>query len=235
MRDWVHVEKPPGDGPFPVVVYFHHGPGFEEGSRAEARRIAEAGYFVAALDRYHRFEPWVKLDLARLRDPNPDNAERDRFMTMLTTTADDDVESDVSELLRDLDGEPAARSGQIGCIGYCIGARSVLRTIEHHPDVVAVGVALHPSFCVTDERNSPHLAVPSIAGRLYVGIGDADRMSTLEANQPLLDAVRELGDRGTVEIYAGADHGFAVPPGGRYTDDAERAHQHAVALFEKAL
>ena len=28
----VHVVRPDGDGPFPVIVFFHHGPGLDEGS-----------------------------------------------------------------------------------------------------------------------------------------------------------------------------------------------------------
>ena len=61
MLDWVHVVKPDGDGPFPVVLFFHHGPGFDEGSKQLVQTIADRGYYVAAIDRYHRFEPWAQL------------------------------------------------------------------------------------------------------------------------------------------------------------------------------
>src|SRR3546814_14121655 len=70
---------------------------------------------------------------------------------------------------------PAARvDGPKGCIGYCIGARSALRTMANHPDVFLAGVGLHPSFCATDQADSPHLAVPLLPGHLYIG----DRKST---------------------------------------------------------
>jgi carboxymethylenebutenolidase len=236
MQEWVHVVKPEGEGPFPVVVFFHHGPGFDDGSKQLVQMIADRGYYVAAIDRYHRFEPWVRFDMAKARDPDPENPERKRMMSMLFGTTDDQVEEDVSALLADLQAEPAARDGAMGCIGYCIGARSVLRTMAHHPDQFLAGVGLHPSFCATDDADSPHLAVPSLPGHLYIGIGEADQMQSVEMNKPLIEAVGELGDRGTVEIHPGADHGFAVPGSPAYQEAAaSRSYDRAFAIFEQAL
>jgi carboxymethylenebutenolidase len=236
MQEWVHVSKPDGDGPFPVIVFFHHGPGFDDGSKQLVRMIAERGYFVAAIDRYHRYEPWVRFDMTKARDPNPENPERKRMMSMLFGTTDAQVEEDVSALLADLRSEPAARDGAMGCIGYCIGARSVLRTMANHPDQFLAGVGLHPSFCATDDPDSPHLAVASLPGHLYIGIGEADQMQSVEMNKPLIAAVGELGDRGTVEIHPGADHGFAVPGSPAYQEAAaSRSYDHAFAMFERAL
>ena len=237
MQEWVHVAKPDGDGPFTVVVFFHHGPGFDEGSKQLVQMIADRGYYVAAIDRYHRFEPWVSFDLSKARDPNLDpNPERERMMKMLFGTTDDQVEEDVSALLADLRSEPAAREGAMGCIGYCIGARSVLRTMANHPDVFLAGVGLHPSFCATDDADSPHVAVPSLPGFLYIGIGEADQMQSVEMNKPLIDAVGELGERGTVEIHPGADHGFAVPGSPAYHEAAaSRSYDQAFAIFERAF
>ena len=97
------------------------------------------------------------------------------------------------------------------------------------------GVALHPSFCATDQPDSPHLSVPSIKGSLYVGIGDEDKMQSVEMNQPFLDAVAAKGDRGSYDILPGADHGFAVP-GPSYLDSAaDRAYKQAFALFDRTL
>lgn len=236
VQDWVQVAKPDGSGPFPVVVFFHHGPGFDEGSRQLVRMIADHGYYVAAIDRYHRFEPWVSFDMTQMRDPSPENQERDRMRKMLFGTTDDQVEEDVSAVLAALASEPAARDGAMGCIGYCIGARSVLKTMINHPDVFVAGVGLHPSFCATADADSPHLGVPSLPGYLYIGIGEADQMQSVEMNQPLIDAVGELGQRGTVEIHPGADHGFAVPGSPAYHDAAAtRSYDQAFALLDTAL
>jgi carboxymethylenebutenolidase len=237
MQDWVHVQRPDGDGPFPVVLFFHHGPGFDDGSKELCQMIADRGYYVAAIDRYHRFEPWPAFDMQKVRDPNPDNPDRARMMEMLFGTTDDLVEEDVSALLAELAADPTARSdGPMGCIGYCIGARSVLRTMANHPEVVLAGVGLHPSFCATDEPDSPHVAVPGLPGSLYIGIGEADQMQSVEMNKPLIAAVEELGARGTVEIHADADHGFAVPGSPAYQEAAAaRSYEHAFALFDSVL
>ena len=232
MREWVKVARPDGEGPFPVIVFFHHGPGFDEGSEQLVRMIADHGYFVAAIDRYHRFEPWAKFDPAAMRDPQ--SPERARLTDMLFGTTDDLVEEDVAALLEDLRAEPAARAdGPMGCIGYCIGARSVLRTMANHPDVFLAGVGLHPSFCATGDDDSPHLAVPSLPGQLYIGIGEIDRTQSVEMNKPLIAAVDQLGDRGTVEVHPGADHGFAVPGSPAYQEAAaSRSYEHAFRLFD---
>jgi carboxymethylenebutenolidase len=231
MQEWVHVARPEGDGSFPVVVFFHHGPGLDGGSKQLMRMIADRGYYVAAIDRYHRSEPWVSFDLAKMRDP--ESGEASRMMELLFGTTDEHVEQDVTALLADLESEPAARSGDpMGCIGYCIGARSVLKTMANHPQRFLVGVGLHPSFCATDDADSPHLAVPSLPGQLYIGIGEADQMQSVEACKPLIAAVGELGDRGTVEIHPGADHGFAIPGSPTYAAAAaDRSYEHAFRLF----
>ena len=31
----VHIVRADGDGPFPVIVFFHHGPGLDEGIEAD--------------------------------------------------------------------------------------------------------------------------------------------------------------------------------------------------------
>lgn len=224
MQDWVHVEQPDGDGPFPVIVFFHHGPGFDAGSEEAARMIADQGYFVVAPDRYRRFEPWTE------------ETDRERRMEMFVGTTDEHVEEDVGLILSALADEPAARDGRMGCIGYCIGGRSVLRTMANHPDVFTGGVGLHPSMCVTDDANSPHLAVPGLPGQLYLGFGAEDQMQSVAMHQPLIEATGELGDRGIVEIHEGADHGFAVPGSERYHEAAaRRSYDQAFALWDRAV
>lgn len=62
---------------------------------------------------------------------------------------------------------------------------------------------------MTPEPKSPHLTVPTISGRLHMALGTADQLASLEQNQPLLDAVAEFGNRGSVDVIESADHGFA--------------------------
>ena len=230
------IARPDGDGPFPVVIFFHHGPGFDEGSKDAVRMIAEQGYYVAALDRYWREEPWLELDMAKAMAEGPNSDDMKRLFALVRGTTDEMVESDVTALLEHLKKDPAARRGRMGAIGYCIGARSVLRTMQNHPDTVVAGSALHPSLCTTEDPDSPHLGISSFPGYLYVGFGSEDKMQSPEANKPLIAAANGLGDRGKAEIHDGADHGFAVPRSRSYHEGAaSRSYSETFAMFGKAL
>src|SRR2546421_3961078 len=82
----VYIARPDGDGPFPVVLFFHHGPGFDEGSKQAVRMIAEEGYYVAAPDRYWREQPWLTFDMAKARSEGPDSEETKRLFKILRGT-----------------------------------------------------------------------------------------------------------------------------------------------------
>ncbi len=223
----VHVVHPDGDGPFPVVVFFHHGPGLDDGSKQTMARVAEWGYDVVAHDRYHRAEPWYTMK------SRSDDEVQKMFGLVLGTT-EDQVAEDLTALLGWLPSGPAASDGPMGCIGYCIGARSVLRTIGDRGEQFRAGVALHPSLCTTDAPDSPHLVVPSYTGSLYVGFGSADTMQPASANGPLIEATNAL-DKGEAEIHEGANHGFSVYGPAYHEAAAERSYERARAMFEREL
>lgn len=226
----VYVVAPDGDGPFPVVVSFHHGPGLDAGAKEAMARIAGWGYEVVSHDRYHRHEPWFVLD----RTKPVDDATQARFWEVLNDTTEEQVAADLDAVLAYLADEATARPAPMGCIGYCIGARSVLRTIGDRGDRFRAGVALHPSFCTTDEPDSPHLVVPGYTGSLYVAFGTEDKMQPAAANTAFIDATNAL-DRGEAEVLDGANHGFAVPGPAYHEPAAERAYERARAAFDREL
>jgi carboxymethylenebutenolidase len=157
------------------------------------------------------------------------------FFRMVMSTTDDHVRADVEILLDHLESDALVKQGMMGCIGYCNGARSVLRTMSEHPDRFAVGVGLHPSFCVSTDDDSPHLCVPSVTGELYFAFGEADHTASVAHNQPLIDELRFLGDRATVEILPGADHGFAVVGPNYHEAAATHCYATTLHLFERTL
>lgn len=223
------VVRPDGDGPRPVVVLFHHGPGLDEPSKATMRFIAERGYYVISHDRYHREGAWFTLTPELRKDPE----QLQRFWGLLIGTTEQMVDRDLAAVLEHVDADPAAASDEpLRCIGYCIGARSVVCTMASHARFGA-GVALHPSFCTTEEPDSPHLLVPGIAGAIYVAFGSADTMQAPADNVPFIDAVNALPDgRGTAVVHDGADHGFGVIGSPAYHEAAASAsYEQAFALF----
>ena len=223
----VHVVRPDGDGPFPVVVFFHHGPGLEQGSKDTMARIADWGYYVVTHDRYHRDEEWYTM-AARTDD------EVQKMFGLIMKTGEDLVSEDLGAVLDWVASDPAAGDGPMGCIGYCIGARSALVTIAERGDQFRAAVGLHPSFCTTDEPDSPHLAVPNYTGSLYIGFGSADEMQPASANGPLIELTNAL-DKGEAEIHDGADHGFGLYGGGYHEAAADRSYERTKVMFDREL
>lgn len=224
----VHIVRPDGDGPFPVVVYFHHGPGLDAGSKESMGWIADWGYYVISHDRYHREEPWYHL--ARRDDPD----EMNRFWGVLMGTDDAMVATDVEALLAFVDGDPAAREAPMGVIGFCIGARSVLVTMAADNDRFTAGVGMHPSFTVTEDADSPHLAVPGLDGSIYLGYGADDTMQSPESQQALIDMVR-AHPHGEAEIHDDANHGYTVPGPAYQKAAADRSYAKAREVFAREL
>lgn len=229
-------KRPTGEGPFPVVMMFHDGPGIRAATHAVGSTLAAAGFYVVVPDRYHRFGRFVSVDPEALIAAGHDSELMRSFFAMVTATTDDQVMLDVEALLAALAHDPVASSAAYGCIGYCNGARTVLRVMSQHPQRFQAGAALHPSFCIDeDDPTSPHRAVPQITGQIYVAIGEADHLSSVAHNQPLLDALSKLGSRAQIEILPEADHGFALPGPNHHPRAAAHAHQQAITLFQRAL
>jgi len=223
----IHIVRPDGDGPFPVVVFFHHGPGLEDGSKETMARIAEWGYYVISHDRYHRDEQWYVM-------ASRDDDEIAKMFGLITGTTEDMVDEDLGAVLDWCASDPAAADGPMGCIGYCIGARSTVCTIAKRGEQFRAGVGLHPSFCTTDEPDSPHLGVPSYTGSLYIGFGSADTMQPASANTAFIDATNAL-DKGEAEIHDGADHGFGVYGGSYHEAAADRSYARTKVMFDREL
>lgn len=229
----VHIVRPDGDGPHPVIVFFHHGPGLDAGSKEAMQNLADEGYYVVSHDRYHREGPWYCLT----PEMRSDQDAMGKFWGVLTGTTEDMVDVDLQAVLAHIDADPAAATDRkLGCIGYCIGARSVVVMMARHDARFGAGVGMHPSYCTVDGPDSPHLLVPSISGSLYVAFGSEDKMQSPEDNVPFTDAVKAMPDgRGEADVLDGANHGFAVPGSAAFHPEAAKvAYAKARELF-KAL
>lgn len=230
----IHIVRPDGDGPFPVVLSFHHGPGFDDGAAAAVAELAKEGFCVVSPDRYRRHGAWLTFDVGELMSAGPESEAFQNFIGIAEGTTEEMVSADVAVILAALADDPAMDTSVIGGLGYCVGARTIIGLMVDNPDLMVAGVGLHPSFCVTPEDDSPHHSVAKITGRLHMAIGTADHMSSVELNQPLIEAVNGLDDRGSVALIDGADHGFAVP-GPTYSDGAVDCYKTAADIFAKAL
>lgn len=228
------VWHPDGDGPFPVVVCYHDGPGLREAIYATARGFANAGFFTAVPDLYHRHGELITFDLPQLRQPG--SAEAERFWQIISSTTVEAMAADTAALSRQLAQNRTAGAGPRACIGFCHTARTVIRVMADYPADFPVGAIMHPSFTVTDSPDSPHLSVKDITGRIYAGFGGADTTAPLSEQQPLIDELADLGDRAIIEILPNGGHGFLWSEAPGYdADGAKSAWQNALDLFNEQL
>jgi carboxymethylenebutenolidase len=223
----IFAVRPDGEGPFPVVVFFHHGPGLDDGSKKTMARIAAWGYYVVTHDRYHRAEPWWVAK-------SSDEDQMKQMFTYILSTSEAEVAADLDSLLAWLPTDGAARPGVKGCVGYCIGARSSLCTIRDRGNEFLAAGALHPSLCTTDEPDSAHLGVPGYTGSLYVGFGSEDRSQPASSNVALIDSTNAL-PKGEAEIHEGANHGYAVYGLAYHEVAADRSYAQIQMMFDREL
>ncbi len=213
----------------PKVVIFHDGPGIRTATHDYARLLAHRGYDVLVPDLYHRHGRLIGYEPDQRR---ADAKIVDRLWGMIWSMTDEEIQSDLDDALGAVG---VADSERLGCVGFCLGARAVFRTMMRKPDQFLVGSMSHPSFLVDDENDSPHLSAHELSGRLFVGIGDADEIQSIEMQQAFFDAVAELDHVG-VERFVAVGHGYTWPGHDNYDSSAaDRCFAVTTALLAEVL
>lgn len=178
--------------PRPGVVVVHEWWGHNEHARAQARKLAEAGYVGFALDMYGDGKSTT----------HPDSAAA--FMTAAAADAAR-MKARFDAAIAQLKMDPHVDSTRIAAIGYCFGGMVVLGMARAGEDLDAVA-----SF---------HGAIPAPAkadsgrpyARMLIMTGAADPMVPQAQVDAFADAMRKAGARVDVITYPGAMHGFTNP------------------------
>jgi len=221
----------PEGGPWPIAILFMDGVGYREQIKANARRFAEAGYFVVAPDLFHRAGKGVNFDFSKAGDPA--YAARMREVIGAVTPAQLDV--DTQAALDAVAGDPAAAGGPKVCVGYCLGARASLHAAAARDDIVAAA-GIHPGPLVTEAADSPHLELPNVRGEVYVAFSENDRANTAEQQELLSAELQRRGVRGSVERLEGTTHGFAMADLPVYHQEASERHfERTLDLWRRSL
>ncbi len=226
--------RPASGGPHPVVVMFMDRPGIREALHAFGRRLAGHGYDVILPDLYHRHGRMIGCGPAEMAS-DPGAAEK--LSALMASLTDEGIQNDLDTALDAVAADrPEGSLESVGCVGFCLGARAVFRTMMRLPGQFTAGAMWHPSFLVDDRPDSPHLSVSGLAGSLYVGFGEADQMMSVASMRPFIDAISVLGDRVAIDILPGANHGYTWPDAPSYNEaGAERAWSQTLSLFSTAL
>ena len=214
---------PDGPGPFPVAVLFMDGVGYREQIKQNARRFAEAGYYVVAPDLYYRAGE-LTFDPAKLMGENPDPVLREKMMKAAMSTQPSKAIDDTKAALEAIAPDPVAAKGPGVCVGYCMGARIALHAASAMPDEFAAAAGIHPGALVTDKPDSPHHDLHSVRGEVYFSFAEIDRTATPENIDTFREEMESSNVQGEVERVPGVTHGFAMADMPVYDKDAAERH-----------
>jgi carboxymethylenebutenolidase len=220
----------------PGVLFYVDGFGLRPQIEEMADRIASWGYVVLAPHVFYR--DGRAADLAPttdLRDPAARTAffsggVGDRIAALTPDRSRADAEAWVGSL------EEHAGDGPIGVTGYCMGARLAIRTAGQFPGTVAAVGGFHGGGLVTDDEDSPHLAVAASTAEYAFGHADQDRSMPLEAVAVLEDALQAAGRPHLNEVYEGSAHGYTMADTSTYDEaGAERHYAVLRGLLDRTL
>ncbi len=226
--------QPEGKGPWPAVIFFMDAPAIRPALFQMCERLASNGYFVLLPDMFWRAGPYEPINMAEaFKD---EEARRAIFGKFMAST--DPVRStrDTGAFLDWLARQPEVKGDKVGVTGYCMGGGLSLRAAGEFPDRVVASAGFHGGRLATDAPDSPHLLAPKIKAKVYVGGADEDAGFPPEQADRLREALTAAGVENTVEIYAGAKHGYAPPDMPVYNEAASERHwREMLKLFEEKL
>jgi carboxymethylenebutenolidase len=233
----------PAGGAHSAVIIWPDAFGLRPAMRDMAKRLAAGGYTVLVPNPFYRVAkaPVPGLDTATFSFQNKEDMTRLRGL-MGGLTAPGGVESDAVAFVAFLDAQPQVnKTRKIGTQGYCMGGPLVFRTAAAVPARIGAGASFHGGGLVTANPTSPHLLIPQMKSRMYVGIASNDDASQPDVKDTLKAAFAAAKVPAEVEVYSGA-HGWCVPdmpaPAGKpiYDKaDAEKAWAKLLALYKTAL
>jgi len=200
---------PPDGPPAAGVVVLHPWWGLNDDVMAYCRRLADAGFAVAAPDLYEgRLASTVE--------------EADRFSASL----DEDAADAYALAAVDALAEALDPSARLGALGFSMGAPWALWLPAHRPvtaSVVYYGTTVGPSLSRATTPVLGHFA-------------QEDEYEPEEAVAALETALRDAGRAVELYRYPGTGHWFAEPSRDAYVADAsELAFDRTVAFLEREL
>jgi carboxymethylenebutenolidase len=223
----------PATGAHAGVLVWADAFGLRPGLRELGKRLAGQGYSVLVPN------PFYRMAKAPVVEMPPDFA-RDRAKItplMASVTAAGAAERDAAAYIAWLDAQPQVdKSKKIGTQGYCMGGPLIMRTAASVADRVGAAASFHGGGLTTANPDSPHLLIPKMKARLYVGIAASDDTQQPDSKNILRTAFDAAKVPAQVEVYAGAQHGWCMADTTAYNrESAEEAWTKLLALYKTAL
>jgi len=218
--------------PRPGVVHLTDLAGIRASHHEMAKRLAAAGYCVLLPNVFYRSGRPPLFDFT----PTPgEERTTKRFAELAKPLGPQAMERDASAYVDFLAGQESVAKGAIGVVGYCFTGAMAMRTAAVRPERVAAVASFHGGGLFADAPTSPHLALPRIKARLYLGHASKDRSMPEEAIAKLDRALGAWGGEYESEVYT-AFHGWTVPDSPVYDrEEADRAFTKLTQLFAATL
>jgi carboxymethylenebutenolidase len=231
----------PTTGSHPGVIVWADAFGLRPAMIDIGKRIAAEGYSVIVPNPYYRLTKAPGVDTNGFNFANQADMAKLRPL-MGSIGAAGAAEKDAVALVAYLDSQKAVNtSKKIGAQGYCMGGPLVFRTLATVPNRMGAGGSFHGGGLVTDTPASPHLLIPKMQARLYIGIAGNDDQRQPDAKDTLKQAFAAAKVPAEIEVYKSL-HGWCVPDMPAAADapiynkpDAEKAWVKLVALYKTAL
>ena len=211
--------------PHPAIILYMDAPGIREELRDMARRLGSVGYYVMLPNLYYRSN--VEDLSSVVVEAGADR--RQKALQLMATINIPLVMQDTDALIDFASQDPAASKGPMGCVGYCMSGQYAMNAAVRHKDRIRAAASMYGVALVTDKPDSPHLIPQRTDARLYFGCAEKDHYAPLEIVERLRAEIAAKGGNAEVEIYPGAEHGFAFPS--RPVYDKPSAERHWERLF----
>lgn len=225
---------PQGKGPWPAVLVWPDVISLRPVFRDMGRRLAAEGYVVLVPNLYYRVKRAPVIEGA-FNFANPE--DRAKLTPMRATVTPEGTERDAAAYVAFLDAQPQTnKARKIGTQGYCMGGPLAIRTAATAPDRVGAVASFHGAGLTTDQPASPHLLIPKTKAEYLIAVADNDDKQDPTSKDKFKAALDAAGRSGTVEVYAGAAHGWTVKGSQAYNEPAaEKAWAELLALYKRSL
>ena len=226
-----HVMTPPGDGPWPAIVFYMDAGGIRPAAIEMAQRLAGNGYVVLLPDLFYRYGPYGPLvpkevfagDFRAILGP------------LMATTGIDRAAEDTGAFLAYFDTRGDVAGRKIGALGFCMGGGMALASAGTYPDRFGAVASFHGGNLATDAPTSPHLFAAKLEAEVYIAAAENDDIYPSEMAERLENALTQAGVRYRTETYPAA-HGWMMPDFPVYDRTAaERGWTEMLALFSRNL
>ncbi|KAL1958081.1 hypothetical protein VTO42DRAFT_5121 [Malbranchea cinnamomea] len=92
---------------------------------------------------------------------------------------------------------------KIGGVGYCFGAKYIVRFMREGQNKIDVGYLAHPSFVENEELSA-------IKGPLSISAAETDTIFPTPKRHEAEEVLAKTGQQYQISLYSGVEHGFAV-------------------------